>query len=594
MKNVYLFQPQYAVDFRNETTYWLPYSVGCLWSFAYQFDDIQKNYNLKDIIFKREHPSQLLQRLDNPTICGFSCYVWNEKYCLTIAKMIKQQWPKCIIVFGGPQTNSQMLLSGFIDSLILSEGEENFLELLRAHINNLPLKQLYEKRRMEQLEIPSPYLTGVFDKILAENPKALWSMTFESNRGCPYSCTFCDWGGLTYSKVKRFELDRIKQELEWAVDKPITYLICADANFGIFKDRDLEIAKIIRDIADRGNIDSVNLQYAKNSTQIVFEIARTLGSLSRGITVSVQSTNDDTLSEIKRKNMDINNVQNLMKLSEQYGVTTYTEVILGLPMETLESWKQGFADILEMGQHDSLDMWFAQLLRNSELAQPESRKKYGIKSIISKDYMPLYNEDDYREIEEEIELVQSTNTMSVHDMVEGYMYGWMIIHFHISGYSQIIAKYLRSKNIGWRNYYDKMWEMLNDHEIFGPHIKNIEHIVTTYLTTGNLISEQYYKGGHGIHALSYDFIYNNKKLAYKLAEKVANSMHKLPNHVVKIQQNYLFDNNIQYPVVIDHHNKKTIVSPKLEKSAEFNFYLYRRLGLLKNIVTEQVLNNKNV
>jgi hypothetical protein len=102
VKNVYLFQPQYAVEFRNEDTYWLPYSVGCIWSYAAKFDDIKNNFNLAGLIFRREPPQLLLEKLDNPVVCGFSCYVWNEKYCLGMARKIKEKWPEVPIVFGGP------------------------------------------------------------------------------------------------------------------------------------------------------------------------------------------------------------------------------------------------------------------------------------------------------------------------------------------------------------------------------------------------------------------------------------------------------------------------------------------------------------
>ncbi|NDB29773.1 hypothetical protein EB151_09510, partial [archaeon] len=62
MKNVYLFQPQYSVEVRKEDNYWLPYSVACLWSYCSQYDYINSFYELKDIIFKREHPKKLLER----------------------------------------------------------------------------------------------------------------------------------------------------------------------------------------------------------------------------------------------------------------------------------------------------------------------------------------------------------------------------------------------------------------------------------------------------------------------------------------------------------------------------------------------------
>ena len=303
-KNVYLFQPQYAIEFRKENTYWLPYSAGCLWSYASQFDWVKENFELKGLIFRREPPDQLIARMEEPALAGFSCYVWNEQYCLIMAKKIKQRWPNCVIEFGGPQASGKMIKYDFIDSIIMAEGEENFLDALRRILAGKPPEQFYQKRRLENLDIPSPYTTGVFDEIIKNNPGAIWSTTLETNRGCPFACTFCDWGGVTYSKVKKFNIDRIQKELEWCKSNPIGYIFVADANFGIFKERDVEIAKMIRKVADQSRIDSINVHYAKNSTDVVFTIAQIVGDLSRGVTVSVQSMNDGTLEAIKRKNLE--------------------------------------------------------------------------------------------------------------------------------------------------------------------------------------------------------------------------------------------------------------------------------------------------
>ena len=118
MKNVYLFQPQYAVEFRKEKNYWLPYSAGCIWSYASQYKDITDHFQLKKLFFKREPISDVLNQIEDPDVCGFSCYLWNEQYCLTLAKEIKQQWPKCVLVFGGAQVNLKMLQKKFIDSIV--------------------------------------------------------------------------------------------------------------------------------------------------------------------------------------------------------------------------------------------------------------------------------------------------------------------------------------------------------------------------------------------------------------------------------------------------------------------------------------------
>jgi len=574
--NVYLFQPQYAVEIRNENTYWLPYSAGCLWTYAHSIPYIQQHYQLVELGFKREDPQDIINRMYQhpPNVCGFSCYVWNEKYCLNLAEKIKQNFPHVKIVFGGAQANARFLDYLFVDSVILAEGEESFVDFLTSE---RPQK-LYDRRRLTNLEIPSPYTSGIFDKLLEDNPNALWSMTFETNRGCPYACTFCDWGGATYSKVRKLDIARVTEDLEWAINKPISYVFCADANFGIFKQRDLEIARVLKRVADQCAIETINLQYAKNSTEIVFEIAQILGEYSRGVTVSVQSMHDLTLEAIKRKNMDVNKVQNLIQLSKQYNVGTYTEVILGLPEETLESWCQGLCEILELGQHDSIDMWFAQVLENSEMATKDSIEKYKISSISSADYFALYNRNDYKDIQEQIDLVNGTSTMSLEDLSTAYMYGWLIIHWHISGYSQRIAKAVREKGISYKEYYDELFSMVKQHEIFSKHFYLLKNLVTKYLRYGILEIDGNKSHGHNLHSFSYDYMYDKKQVAYDLAIECGEKFVKIQDVDKFIQANFLFDSATTYPIVFDD----LAIHAKQANINDLDFYSLRRKGLLKN------------
>ena len=138
MHNIYLFQPQYTSIFNGEKTYWIPYSIGCLWSYVKQFEHIDKNFECPELFFKRDNPKDIIARLDNPKLCGFSCYIWNEKYCLHVAEQIKKQWPDCIIVFGGEQPDQSFLDYDFIDSVAQYEGEENFSSLLNNSAPNSP------------------------------------------------------------------------------------------------------------------------------------------------------------------------------------------------------------------------------------------------------------------------------------------------------------------------------------------------------------------------------------------------------------------------------------------------------------------------
>lgn len=591
MNNIYLFQPQYAVDIRAETNYWIPYSVGSIWSYAQQFDVIKENFTLKELIFKRETPQDIIDRLDNPAICGFSCYVWNRNYCLEIARLIKQKWPDCLIVFGGADVNPSILKYEFIDSIIVSEGELHFTELLTAVANKKQPERVYLKSRLENLDFPSPYSTGVFDDIVKNNPNAVWAMTLETNRGCPYQCTFCDWGGLTYSKVRKFDLGRIQGELDWATANSVGYMFLADANFGIFKDRDVEIAKMIKQVSEKGSLEKVSLTYAKNSTDVVFTIAQELGDLNKGVTFSVQSMNDDTLTAIKRKNMDVNNISELMKLSQEYNVSTYTETIVGLPEETIDSWKQGFADILEMGQHNAIEVWPCQLLENSELNTFESRLKYGIKSIVAQDFTPFCNESDYTDIIENITLVNKTATMSTDDLVDAYMYGWMMMQFHYTGYTQLIAKYCRYVlNVPYRKFYDTLYTEIQNDVFFAPKYSHLKTNINHYLRVGTFIDKKI--AGHSVTSTYLKEIYFNRDHTYKVGRSTALRFSSDIDDIDSIQQLMIYDENLVLPKIINspwdldtwtHTPTKYTINTRQVIDQKFDFYIARRNGLLKNI-----------
>ena len=71
-------------------------------------------------------------------------------------------------------------------------------------------------------------------------------LIIETNRGCPYGCTFCDWGSATLSRIRKFDIERVFAELEWCAEARLRAIGIADANFGIFE-RDVEIAEQIAD-----------------------------------------------------------------------------------------------------------------------------------------------------------------------------------------------------------------------------------------------------------------------------------------------------------------------------------------------------------
>ena len=93
--NLYFFQCQ--EDYNGNM--YLPYSSGILWSYVSQYNDIVENITLKDIFFEKLSPEEYIDKLVNPDLVLFSNYGWNTRYHLSIAKLIKEKYPNCKIVY---------------------------------------------------------------------------------------------------------------------------------------------------------------------------------------------------------------------------------------------------------------------------------------------------------------------------------------------------------------------------------------------------------------------------------------------------------------------------------------------------------------
>ena len=493
MLNLYLCQPNFRFGIAGKTGYWIPYSIGCLWSYASQFDDIKENVELKDIIFRRENVDTLVDRLEDPDIIAFSCYMWNWEWSKAVAQRVKERYPKCKIVFGGPQVTDRPEEEQFfkhhpyVDTISLAEGEQSFTDILRNLINGKLIEKIYNYPRLTELDIPSPYLTGVFEKIIADNPGVLWNGTLETNRGCPFACTFCDWGGLTYSKLKKFPEEKVLQELHWMAHNKMDYVTIADANFGVFTDRDMKFTEeLVALQKEFGYPQVVDATWYKNSSEEIMEIVKKFISsgFNRGLTLSVQSMDMDVLEEIKRRNMEFSNLKHIFDICNREQIPSYTELILGLPKETFESWSKGLCDVIEMGQHNAIESWLAQLLENAHLNTPEQRAEHEIDTIVVKDYISGFEEEDG--ISESVTLVRGTKDMPMPKFIDSWMYAWMINNFHNYGWTQILSRFLRKyKDMSYYEFYNRLWVLIQEDDGYVKQLFDTAKAqLTEYLETG--------------------------------------------------------------------------------------------------------------
>jgi radical SAM superfamily enzyme YgiQ (UPF0313 family) len=421
----------------------LPYSVGLLQAYAQEHARDEHEFLLP--IYERMDVDAAVDHLAGADVAGFSAYVWNERLSLEIARRLRERSPETLIVFGGPQvpdrSEAWLRANPFVDVAVHGEGEAIFTALLdRAGtrdwdglpgISFLHADGTYEQRPkgtriLDLAEIPSPFLAGTFDELLAANPRKGWVMIWETNRGCPFSCTFCDWGSATNSKVMRFELERILGEIEWMGEHRIGFVFCADANFGMLK-RDIEIAQAVVDVKTRlGFPFSFSVQNTKNATERAYEIQLLLNrSLNAyGVTLSLQSTNQDTLANIKRANISSDSYRELQRRFAADGIYTYTDLILGLPGESYDAFADGVAQAILDGQHNHVQFHNCSLLPNAEMAHPEYVEKFGIRTVPQLIRNAHDAADLRHDVEEYLDTVVGTDALPPGDWVRAKVYAW--------------------------------------------------------------------------------------------------------------------------------------------------------------------------
>jgi tRNA A37 methylthiotransferase MiaB len=156
---------------------------------------------------------------------------------------------------------------------------------------------------------------------------------WETNRGCPFACCFCDWGVRTKNKVRLHSPGAGRRRNRHMAEKGVADIYITDSNFGLFK-RDLEIARLLVDARHRtGFPKRVRIQFAKTSNETVFAISRLLfeNDMLWGTTLSMQSVDLDVLAAVSRPHVDIDTYADLKNRYQRHHIPTYTELILGLP-----------------------------------------------------------------------------------------------------------------------------------------------------------------------------------------------------------------------------------------------------------------------
>lgn len=374
----------------------LPYNLGVLENFVNQQSKL--NYNFLDYVCQSKTAFEDLD--SSADIIGVSCYIWNQEISDDISKKYKEQNPNGIIIYGGPNVPEQEYHREsyekerpYVDYYIAGPGEQLFLDLLQ-NINTFP-KWSYTGHRKFIHPEPTPYIDGVFNNLLEK--KSNWIATIETTRGCPFQCSFCDWGGGTNVKVNKFLEENIYKTLDLLLNhKNVSVIRFADANFG-WTERDYNILKYFNDNNSMNKNVSI-AGAAKNSVKYLPKILQLVNIINAGtdfskrlaarkLKIGVQSWNPEVLKAIERNNINTKQYEYLIATSKEDNVTFDTEHIVGLPGETVNGWLDTIRMSAEFGS-DTLFIYPLEVAINAPMMTKEHIEKYDLN--LEKTYFPKF------------------------------------------------------------------------------------------------------------------------------------------------------------------------------------------------------------
>ena len=434
-----------------------------------------------------------------PDLIGFSNYIWNSSLSDVYVNRIKEIYPETITLMGGPnfptdknEQKNYLTERPWLDFYIVKEGEHALFKLIEFFIeknitsinqissedfqknlidfpnlvykkNNIFVSSNKLERVMDLSQIPSPYLSGRLDEFLDGK---LLPIT-QTNRGCPFTCTFCTEGQSYWTKVKRKTREVVEGEVKYISSKMNslppskrrTDLLIADSNFGMFEE-DLDTCKVIAEEQNQhGYPKYINVATGKNKKERVLEAAKIVNGAMK-LAGSVQSLDPEVQDNIKRKNISSDQIVDMALKSSEIGANTYSEVILGLPGDTKQKHFDTLKTLVE-SDFTTISMYQLMILPGTELGSDETKSKHEMKTkfrVVPRcygSYEILGKKISVSEIEE---ICVSTKTLTFDDYLECRKMNLIINIFYNDGVFDGIIKLLREYRVSIWEWLKKIYD----------------------------------------------------------------------------------------------------------------------------------------
>ena len=374
-----------------------------------------------------------------PEAVFLSANIWNSNRIETLAHDIKECLPHCSVVIGGPQADaaSKQLPPNLCTFVIgeIEAVEPQFYQDLTAGKLAGRYEGSFLKKNIGELDYP--FIDEDFDYHLKNR-----HIYYETSRGCPFSCSYCLSAaekGLFHKGVEQVEAELLK-------------LLSFKPKVIRFVDR------TFNDNPKRAHRIWEFLLNQQGDTLFHFEIApdkftdQTLELLASApigrfqFEIGVQSTNEKTLTAIRRHTNNSQVMDTISKLAAFNNIHLHVDLILGLPYETKSTFAQSFRDLFAAQAH-YIQMGLLKILPDTPLYY--EAEEHGYRYSISPPYA-----------------VFSNNWLSHEEMTALYFFSEGVEKFYNNRYFVNLWKYLRRAGEDAFQFFEGLLICAEDHDLF--------------------------------------------------------------------------------------------------------------------------------
>jgi radical SAM superfamily enzyme YgiQ (UPF0313 family) len=300
--------------------------------------------------FKPDYPTlEIVEDLLclDPSVIGFGVYIWNIEPLTKVVRALKLVRPDIVVVIGGPEVSREYEDASIYrsaDYLVQGEGEIAFRRLVEEIIaGRAPERKVIEAEPPPLDELVPPY-AAYSDHDLAQR------LTYvEASRGCPFGCEFCL--SSLEPRVREFPLAPFLEEMSRLIERGAQRFKFVDRTFNLSADR----VETVLDFFQARWREEMTLHFEIVPDRLSERMLRRIAEFPPGglhLEVGVQSTNQESLRAIGRRQDVEKALENIRVLREETGALIHADLVAGLPCETWESFASAFDSLVLLRPHE--------------------------------------------------------------------------------------------------------------------------------------------------------------------------------------------------------------------------------------------------